>query len=252
MFFDVSSEAYGSFMGRYSEPLAAKFAALVQPRPGQRALDVGCGPGAMTAVLADALGPGSVAAVEPSASFVAAVRERVPGADVRQAPAEDLPFADDQFDLTVAQLVVHFMSSPEAGIGEMLRVTRAGGLVAACVWDHAGGLGPLSLFWSAVLDLDPTARDESDLPGARDGHLVELFARAGATDVRQTTLIVSTTFADFEQWWHPYTLGVGPAGAYVASLDPQDRDRLRHRCAQLLPAGRFAVSATAWTALAHV
>lgn len=252
MSFHVSAGDYGLFMGRYAEPLAAQFAALLPLHRGQRALDVGCGPGALTAVLGEQLGPDSVSAVEPSASFVAATRARVPGVDVRQASAEALPFEAGQFDLTVAQLVVHFMSDPDAGIGEMFRVTRPGGVVAACVWDHAGGLGPLSLFWRAVHDLDPAARDESDLPGARDGHLVELLRRAGGVDVTQTTLTVRATFADFEQWWSPFTLGVGPAGAYVATLEPENRDRLRTRCAALLPAGPITVAATAWTAVARI
>ena len=122
---------------------------------GQRVLDVGCGPGALTAELVARLGAASVAAVDPSEPFVAAARERHPGVDVRQASAEQLPFPDDAFDAALAQLVVHFMSDPVAGLGEMARVTRPDGVVAACVWDHAGGKGPLSAFWDAARELDP-------------------------------------------------------------------------------------------------
>ena len=251
MSFDVAASAYSRFMGRYSEPLAAKFVALLDVRSGQRALDVGAGPGALTAALAQRLGPGSVAAVEPSASFVTALRARLPDVDVRQAQAEVLPFPDGEFDLTVAQLVVHFMLDPEAGIAEMARVTRPGGLVSACVWDHAGGLGPLATFWRAVRDLDPTAPDESNLPGARNGHLVELFQKAGLDHAKQTTLTVHASFADAETWWEPFTLGVGPAGAYVMTLDAEQRDRLRARCTELLPTAPFTVEATAWTAIAR-
>ncbi len=123
--------------------------------------------------------------------------------------------------------------------------------MSACVWDHAGGLGPLAAFWRAVHDLDPTAHDESDLPGARDGHLVELFQSVGLHRVAQTTLTVSASFADADAWWRPFTLGVGPAGAYVANLDPDHREGLRARCAELLPPGPFIVKATAWTATAR-
>jgi SAM-dependent methyltransferase len=251
MSFDVGADAYGCFMGRYSEPLAVRFAALVEARPGQRALDVGCGPGALTAALAQRLGSGSVAAIDPSASFVSAVRERLPGVDVRHAYAEELPFPDNEFDLAVAQLVVHFMIDPVAGLAEMARVTRPGGLVAACVWDQAGASGPLATFWRAARDLDPSVRDESDLPGARDGHLVELFTRVGLDQARQDTLTVHASFPNLDAWWQPFTLGVGPAGAYVATLDPEHRDSLRDRCSQLLPVGPFVVQATAWTALAR-
>ncbi len=252
MTFEVGADAYGAFMGRFSEPLAAEFAALLQIHRGQRALDVGCGPGALTAVLAEQLGPDAVCAIEPSESFVSAARARLPEVDIRHASAEDLPFADDEFDVTVAQLVVLFMSDPEAGIREMARVTRPGGVVAACVWDHAGDSGPLSLFWRAAHDLDPAARDESNLPGAGDGDLVELFRQAGLDDATQTTLTVTPTISGFDEWWQPYTLGIGPAGAYVAALEPAHREQLRSRCAELLPStGAFTVSASAWTVVAH-
>ncbi|MDQ1741164.1 MAG: hypothetical protein QOE53_2816 [Pseudonocardiales bacterium] len=251
MSFEVNAAAYGEFMGRYSEPLAAEFAAFVEARAGQRALDVGSGPGALTAVLVERLGSRAVVAVDPSASFVSELRRRLPEVDVRQARAEQLPFSDEAFDLVLAQLVVHFLDDPEAGIAEMARVTRPGGVVAACVWDHAGSLGPLGAFWRAVRDLDPTARDESDLPGAREGHLVELFQSVGLDRVEQSTLTVSASFADADAWWQPFTLGVGPAGSYVASLNPDHRESLRARCAELLPPGRFTVEATAWIATAR-
>ncbi|MEO6504386.1 MAG: class I SAM-dependent methyltransferase, partial [Jatrophihabitantaceae bacterium] len=193
----------------------------------------------------------AVTAVDPSTSFVAAVRRRLPDVDVQQARAERLPFADEAFDLVLAQLVVHFMDDPEAGIAEMARVTRPGGVVAACVWDHAGGLGPLTVLWRAVRDLDPSVRDESGMPGVRAGHLVELFQNAGLHPVAQGTLTVSASFADVDAWWRPFTLGVGPAGAYVATLDPDHRESLRARCAELLPQAPFTVEATAWTAMAR-
>jgi SAM-dependent methyltransferase len=251
MSFEVEAAAYGEFIGRYSEPLATQFADYVEARAGQRALDVGSGPGALTAALVERLGPQAVVAVDPSASFVSAVRRRLPDVDVRQARAERLPFPDDAFDLALAQLVVHFLDDPEAGIAEMARVTRPGGVVAACVWDHAGGLGPLTILWRAVRDLDPAALDESGLPGVREGHLVELFKSVGLHPVEQTTLTVSASFADADAWWRPFTLGVGPAGAYVAKLDPDHRESLRNRCAELLPPGPFIVEATAWTAKAR-
>jgi SAM-dependent methyltransferase len=244
--FDVSADAYTRFMGRYSEPLAVEFVQLADLRRGQRALDVGCGPGALTARLVDVLGPESVTALDPSASFVSAARHRFPGVDVQEGSAELLPFPDDGFDVAMAQLVVHFMTDPVAGLREMARVTRPGGLVAACVWDHAGFGGPLSVFWQAVHDLDPGAHDEADLPGARAGHLEELCAAAGLDRVEPTTLTVSSRFQDFAEWWESFTLGVGPAGAYVVGLQDAGRERLRRRCEELLPPSPFEVSASAW------
>ena len=175
---------------------------------------------------------------------------RLPGAEVRRAPAERLPFPDEGFDVTLAQLVVHFMTDPVAGLREMARVTRPGGVVAACVWDHARERGPLTVFWQAVRSLDPDAHDESGLAGAREGHLADLFAAAGLRDVRSSTLTVRTSFASFDQWWEPYTLGVGPAGDHVQALDAAGRAALRDRCASLLgEVWPLEVSASAWTAV---
>jgi SAM-dependent methyltransferase len=250
--FDVAADAYARFMGQYSSPLAVKFADLAGVRHGHRAVDVGCGPGALTDVLVERLGLDSVSAIDPSPPFVAALRTRFPGLDVRSGAAEALPFPDDSFDLALAELVVHFMSDPVAGLREMARVTRDDGLVAACVWDHSpNGGGPLTTFWQAVRDLDPAARDESALPGSREGHLAELCASAGMQQVESTSLTVTRQFSTFADWWGPYLLGVGPAGAYVAQLDETHRDALRDRCAERLPTAPFEVAASAWCVTAR-
>jgi SAM-dependent methyltransferase len=227
------------------------FVELARLVAGQRALDVGCGPGGLTAQLVERLGAGAVAAVYPSDAFVAAVHVRLPEVDARMGVAEHLPFPDDTFDVTLAQLVVHFMTDPVAGLAEMARVTRPGGLVAASVWNHTTGGGPLSVFWRAVTDLDPTARDESELAGSREGHLAELCEAAGLNDIQPTSLTVTVGFATFEEWWEPYTLGVGPAGAYVAKLANARRELLRTRCSTLLPPAPFEVAASAWAVTAR-
>ena len=248
MSFDVTSAAYARFMGRYSRPLAVGLADLVGVEAGQRALDVGCGGGALTSVLVDRLGAANVCAVDPSESFVAALPALLPDVEVQRAVAERLPYADRSFDRTLAQLVVHFMTDPVAGLAEMARVTRPGGAVAANVWDHAGGEGPLATFWRAARDLDPTVPDESALPGAADGDLDALFTAAGLAEPRSTRLVVSVEHPSFEEWWDPFTLGVGPAGAHVAALDADGRAALRERCRELLPEAPFTVHAVAWTA----
>jgi SAM-dependent methyltransferase len=196
--------------------------------------------------LARRLGGDAVCAVDPSAPFTAAVRERCPGVDVWRAAAEQLPFGTAAFDVTLAQLVVHFMPSPVAGLAEMGRVTGPGGMVAACVWDHAGGRGPLAVFWRAVRELDQSARDESGLAGVREGHLARLFGQAGLGVATATALTVQVRHATFEEWWEPFTLGVGPAGAYVAGLGGERRAALRERCRRLLGPPPVNISATAW------
>jgi SAM-dependent methyltransferase len=248
MSFDVAAESYDRFMGRYSRLLAPQMADLADVRSGQCVLDVGCGPGALTGELVARLGAANVAAVDPSESFVAALRERLPDVAVERASAEQLPFPDHRFDAALAQLVVHFMSDPVAGLREMGRVTKRGGLVAACAWDEARGEGALGLFWKAVRAVDPDAVDESRRPGTHEGHLVRLFADAGLHDVEGTALTVSLEHETFDDWWTPYTLGVGPAGTYVAGLDPARRDALRDKCRELLPDAPFVINARAWAA----
>ena len=248
MTFAVPAELYDRFMGRYSVPLAPQLADLAGVARGQTVLDVGCGPGALTTELVRRLTPDAVAAVDPSDQFVAAVRARHPGVSVQRAAAEHLPFPDESFDAALAQLVVHFMADPVAGLREMARVTRQRGVVAACVWDHAGGQGPLGVFWEAARALDSEVEDESQLAGTREGHLAELFRASGLHDVEETALSVSVEHPSFEDWWEPFTLGVGPAGAYAHGLDPRSRARLRELCREMLPAAPFLVTARAWAA----
>ena len=194
------------------------------------------------------LGDAAVTAVDPSEPFVAAARERQPGVRVERASAEHLPFRDRGLDAALAQLVVHFMTDAVAGLREMARVTRRDGVVAACVWDHAGGQGPLSMYWDAAREFDRDVEDESELAGAREGHLAELFDAAGLHEIEETQLAVSVEHASFEEWWEPFRLGVGPAGAYAAGLDPERQTELRERCREKLPAAPFLLTARAWAA----
>ena len=248
MSFDVAAEAYDSFMGRYSRLLSAPLADLASVGSGQRVLDVGCGTGALTAELAGRVGLDAVAAVDPSEPFVGAMRARYSGLDVRRAPAEALPFTDGEFDVALAQLVVHFMKEPIIGLREMRRVTRQDGVVAACVWDHAGGRGPLRLFWDAARSLDPLVDDESGRPGTRQGHLAELFEAAGLREIETTELSVTLEHSTFESWWDPFTHGVGPAGAYLASLAADRRAELLAACERRATSEPLTVTAVAWAA----
>lgn len=251
MTFDVPADAYARFMGRFSEPLGVAFADFAGIAAGQAVVDVGCGPGALTTELVDRVGASSVAAIDPSPPFVAALRARLPAVDVRAGSAEHLPYDDNSFDAALAQLVVHFMTDPVAGLREMARVTRPGGLVAACVWDHDGGDTPLSLCWTVARELDPSAVDESGLAGAREGHLEELCTAAGLADIETTKLHVDVEFGSFDEWWEPYTFGIGPLGAYIRSLDEDGREALRAGSAERLPPAPFTVRASAWAVRAR-
>jgi trans-aconitate methyltransferase len=248
MSFEVAAEAYAAYMGRYSEPLADSLLRLVDPAPGMRAADIGCGPGAVTVRLARLLGAERVMAVDPSESFVAAARDRCPGADIRIGTAESLPWGDDTVDVAIAQLVVAFMEDPVAGMHEMARVTKPGGTVAAAMWDLAGGRAPLSPMWQAAADMWPGHDDESGRPGVSEGDLESLMVKAGLQDVKSTEITVRAEYATFEEWWTPYTFRVGPAGDFIAGLSDGARNALAQRCRELLPPSPFGIDATAWVA----
>ena len=131
------------------------------------------------------------------------------------ASAEALPFADDTFDVSLSQLVVNFMSDALAGVHEMMRVTRPGGLVASCVWDYAGEMTLLRAFWDAAHEVDPeraaTADEGVVMRWCGEGELGELWRAAGLRDVRSGTLTVSAAYAGFEDLGPPPT-GIAPSG----------------------------------------
>ncbi len=202
----------------------------------------------LTAELVRRAGAACVAAADPSAPFVAAMRERFPDVETSEAPAEALPYEDGTFDAVLAQLVVHFLPDPVRGLEEMRRVTRHGGVVAACVWDFGGGRGPLGPFWEAARELRPDVDDESERPGTHEGQLPALFAAAGLAGVAAEPLDIALDLSGFDAWWEPFTYGVGPAGTLVASLDDASRAQLREGCRRRLPDGPFQLTARAWGA----
>jgi SAM-dependent methyltransferase len=198
------------------------------------------------------LGAGAVAAADPSGLFAQAARDRHPGVEVVLAPAEELPFADGAFDTALAQLVVPFMADALAGLAEMRRVTREGGTVAACAWDHGGGQSPLAPMWRSVRELHPGALNESVQAGTREGHLAALLAQAGCTDVEGDALSITIEHDTFDEWWEPFTLGVGPAGAFVAGLDADAAAELREHCRAAVGDGPIVIPARAWAARGRV
>ena len=235
-------------MGRYSRELAPRLIAFAEIEPGTRALDVGCGSGVLTAALAERLGAANVAAADPSESLLAACAERVPGADVRQAPAEQLPWPADSFDAVLSQLVLNFVQDADVAVEEMRRAVEPGGTVASCTWDYAGGMRMLRTFWETALELDPQAPAEHAMRYSTEEELAALWEHRGLDDVETAPLDAQVGYEDYDDFWEGFMLGVGPAGTYCVSLDPERREALREGCFRRLgsPAGPFALSARAF------
>ncbi len=248
MTFDASRNSYDRYMGRYSNQLAHLFADFAAVPAASTILDIGCGPGALTEILALRAGAANVSAADPSEPFVTACAERVPGADVRLASAAELPWPDNSFGLVVAQLVLNFLPDADAGIREMTRVAQPGATVAVCTWDYRGRMQMLRTFWDAALTLDPHAPGEQiTMAFSSQEELVQTWRKHGLRDIESADLTVSTTYEDFEDYWLPFTLGVGPGGAYATSLEAMPLARLKDECFRQLgkPQGSFDLTAVA-------
>lgn len=245
-------DAYDRHVGRYGRELAQGMIAAGGIREGQRALDVGCGTGALAVELGAALGAPNVSAIDPSERFAAACRGRLPGADVRVGVAEQLPWADAEFDAVLAQLVVDGMNDAAKGVGEMRRVARPGGVVVACVWDFVDRMPLLGAVWSAAREIDAelarSLGSERRNPYSRPEELDGLWRSVGLTEVRVTRIEAGADYTDFEDLWYPFAHGVGNLGRFHAALDQGGRDRFRRAAAKRLgsPKGPFRLTATAW------
>jgi ubiquinone/menaquinone biosynthesis C-methylase UbiE len=249
--FSSPAAHYDRYMGRYTVPLARALADEVGVGEGMRVLDVGCGPGGLTAELAGRVGAGKVAAIDPTEQFVAACRERNPGADVRQGVGEELPWEDDAFDATLSCLVIAFMRDPDAGLRQMARVTRPGGRVGVCMWDiAAGGMTMLRLFWTAMKAVKPDVEGELPRAGTSEGDIAERMKRAGLRDVAGGALEVSVDYSGFEDFWEPFTFAVGPSGQAFAKLDDEQKAAVREAIRAELPDGPFSLGARSWCATA--
>jgi SAM-dependent methyltransferase len=246
--------AYEAFMGRWSRRLAAEFIRWLGPEPGLMWLDVGCGTGALASTICSLANPSSVVACDPSESFVEHTRSRIadPRVQVVVAGAGDLPKSPSGFDRVVSGLVLNFLPDPRQSAEEMRTRARAGGVVAAYVWDYAGRMEFLRIFWDEAVALDAKARNLDEgvrFPMCRRDALDSIFRNAGIRDTRSAALEVPTRFEGFSDYWEPFLGATGPAPSYVASLSAEGRRELRGRLeSRLVPGtdGGITLIARAW------
>ncbi|MEV0324394.1 class I SAM-dependent methyltransferase [Streptomyces sp. NPDC050658] len=253
--FDVwaAGTAYERYMGRWSRLVAAEFTAWLGRADGLRWVDVGCGTGVLSALVADRCRPRWTVGIDRSEGFVGAARNAAPpSACFAVADAMALPVRDEACDVAVSGLALNFLPSATAAVAEMTRTVRPGGLVAAYVWDYADGMGFLRRFWDAATGVDPAAAalDEGErFPVCRPERLGAVWADAGLVDVSTESIEVPTVFADFADLWEPFLAGQGPAPGYVSALAPAERDRVRDAFGAAVPRrpdGSIALTARAW------
>jgi SAM-dependent methyltransferase len=255
----AAGESYDAFMGRWSRRIAPLFLARLGPPPGLDWLDVGCGTGALSAAILAGCAPRSLVGVDPSPGFLARAAATIEDAraEFRHGEAGALPVEPASRDLVVSALMLNFVPDRGAALAEMRRAARPGGRVAFYVWDYpGGGVGFLSAFWQAAAGLDPAAAELGEarrFPFCTPVALVRLAGAAGLADVECAALETTSVFRDFDDLWHPFTLGAGPAPGYVASLPAAARDAVREALAARLapaPDGTIRFPLRAWAVLA--
>lgn len=241
--------AYERYMGKWSQVAGESFLGWLAPKAGLRWLDVGCGNGAFTEMLAERCSPVSVQGIDPSEEQLAFARTRPTAriAKFRQGDAMALPFPDDSFDAAVMPLVIFFVPDPAKGVAEMARVVRPGGFVMAYSWDMPGGGFPYAPLLAEMRGMGVAVPAPPSPDASRMEALLELWAGAGLEAVETREIAVQRTFADFEDYWT--TILTGPSvGPRLAAMAPGDIGLLKGRMRARLPedaSGRIACGARA-------
>jgi SAM-dependent methyltransferase len=227
-----NAEAYERFMGRWSRAVAPLLADFSGAPDNGRVLDVGSGTGSLAFAIAERKPRCHVLGIDPSTEYIAFANSRNPFPDrvgFEVGDAQELHFPDATFEASISLLVFNFIPDRSKALGEVRRVTKAGGRISAAIWDYGAGMRMLRVFWDAAVSLDRRAEplDEKHMPLCRAGELSSAWKEAGLENVVEQPLEITTRFESFADYWDAFLLGQGPAGAYVRSLDGAQVETLR-------------------------
>jgi len=219
-------------MGRWSRLVAPPLLDFTGLPGSGRILDVGSGTGSLAFAIAERKTRATVLGIDPSQEYVAYAvsRNRFSGRVAFEVgDAQQLQNGDAGFAAAVSLLVFNFIPDPAKALAELRRVVSPGGKVSAAVWDYGAGMRMLRTFWDAAVQLDPAAArlDEKHMPLCREGELSTLWRQGGLTSVREKPIDIRMRFESFADYWDPFLLGQGPAGAYVRRLNPSQVVDLR-------------------------
>lgn len=250
----TGGDSYEFYVGRWSRRVAKEFINWLAVPTDSRWLDVGCGTAALTQAILAGTDPKIVHSVDRSEAYLEIARERVrdPRVEFEIANALALPVDTEAYDAAASGLVLNFVPQPERMIAEMARAVRKEGMVAVYVWDYAGQMQMMRHFWNAVNALDPASRDLDEgrrFPICHPDPLRQLFQNAGLLQVEVRSIDISTHFQNFDDYWHPFLGGQGPAPGYAMSLSEEQRARLRQRIYNSMPFamdGSIPLVARAW------
>jgi SAM-dependent methyltransferase len=219
-------------MGRWSRLVAAPLVDFAGVPDAGQMLDVGSGTGSLAFEIAGRKGGARVVGIDPSKEYIAYAESKNRFGDRARfevGDAQQMHFANGAFDASVSLLVFNFIPDPKKALLEIRRVTKPGGVIAAAVWDYGAGMRMLRTFWDAAVHLDSSAEklDEKHMKLCHSGELAALWKEGGLKAVEERPVDIHTKFASFADFWEPFQLGQGPAGAYVQRLNPSQRQALR-------------------------
>ena len=220
--------AYERFMGRWSRGAGKVFLHWIAPPPGAQWLDVGCGTGSFTELIAEICSPASLVAIDPGRAQIHHARNGPAAKRVRfeVGDAQALPFGDGTFDIVVSGLVLNFIPDLAQALSEMQRVARRGGTIGGYVWDFAADLSPT---WPLRRALRQLGASIAPTPGAENTDLTALgalFERGGLQGVVTTSVDVTMRFADFDDFWTTQTPSFNPIARMISKLEMSHRTRL--------------------------
>jgi SAM-dependent methyltransferase len=246
----TDGKAYERLMGRWSRIVAETFLDWLNVPNNLRWLDVGCGNGAFTEELIARCAPAAVTAVDPSDAQLAYARTR-PGVGTtvfQVGDAQNLPFADNSFDVATMALVISFLPDPGRALSEMARAVRPGGWIAAYMWDVPGGGVPVHPIYLAMESMGMMTGRPPNAAVSERKAMEAVWKTAGLESIETRVIRIPTVYSDFDDFWNSNAVPIGPQGKIIAGLSASAKEELRSRLRDHLPIssdGRIVYEASA-------